>query len=114
MAKKGKKGTPPDMDYLFERHVISEDDYAEFWEGYWENKRKRDRQRYIDRFVGEVQLELPMAKRAASGSITFSRKAAEEQAKNIGGYVIRVTKKGRASKRGRYFRAIRRKRVSGK
>lgn len=85
--------------------------YEDFWEGYWEEKRLRhSEQKYVDLFISANQLELPFEKRTASGSVTFSRSAAEEQAKIIGGYVMRVTKKGKPSKHGKFFRAIRRKR----
>ena len=113
MAKKKHK-TPEHLDYLFERHTISKSMYEDFWEGYWENKRlRRSEQKYLDLFVSANQLELPFNKRIKSGSITFSKSAAEEQAKIIGGYVIRVTKTGRRSKRGKFWRAIvkRRKKV---
>lgn len=84
--------------------------YRDFWEGYWEEKRLRhSEQKYIDLFVSANQLELPFEKRSYTGSITFSRVAAEEQAKIIGGYVVRVTKRGKPSKRGKFFRAIKRK-----
>jgi len=90
--------------------------YENFWEGYWEEKRLRhSEQKYVDLFISANQLELPFKKRTQSGSITFSRSAAQEQAKIIGGYVIRVTKTGRPSRRGRFYRAIKRKKhVSGK
>lgn len=83
--------------------------YEDFWEGYWEEKRlRRSEQKYVDLFVSANQLELPLNRRTKSGSITFSKPAAEEQAKIIGGYVIRVTKTGRPSKFGKFYRAIRR------
>jgi hypothetical protein len=85
--------------------------YQDFWEGYWEEKRLRhSEQKYVDLFVSANQLELPFQKRTKSGSITFSKASAQEQAKIIGGYVIRVTKSGRPSRHGRYYRAIKRRR----
>jgi hypothetical protein len=109
MAKK-KHATPKHLDYLFERHTISKSLYQDFWEGYWEEKRLRhSEQKYVDLFVSANQLELPFDRRTVTGSITFSRSAAQEQAKIIGGYVIRVTKSGRPSKRGRYYRAIKKR-----
>lgn len=105
MAKKGKKGTPPDLDHLFHRHLISRKQYAEFWEGYWDNKSKRDKSRYVDRYISDLQLELPMRKRS-SGAVTISIRAAEEQAKQIGGYVVRRNKQGRFSRTGEQFQAV--------
>jgi len=113
MARKKHK-TPKELDYLFERKTISYKQYHDFWEGYWGERGKRSRERFVDSFVSELQLELPSQKRT-SGTITNSRKSAKQQAEEIGGYVIRCTKKGKPSKRGKFYRAIvRRKRVSGK
>lgn len=94
------------MDHLFERKVIKKYQYEDFWEGYWNEKRDRDRIRYTDRFVSDLQMELPYQKRVYSGTITWSIEAAREQAKQIGGYVMRVTKRGKPSKRGKFYRAI--------
>jgi hypothetical protein len=106
MVKKKHK-TPDHLDYMFQRNVIYKSQYADFWEGYWDAvNNRRSEQRYIDSYVSRNQLEIPFKKRSRSGTITFSRAAAEEQAKNIGGYVIRVTKTGRRSKHGRFYRAI--------
>jgi hypothetical protein len=109
VAKKKHK-TPKHLDHLFERKVIKKSQYEDFWEGYWNNKRERDKTRYTDRFVSELQMELPYAKRIHSGTITWSVEAAREQARQIGGYVMRVNKNGKPSKRGKFFRAIYRKR----
>jgi hypothetical protein len=110
-----KHETPEHLDHLFHRATISRSMYAEFWEGYWRNKElRRSEQRFVDDFVSRNQLYLPFKKRTHTGSITFSKKAAREQARIIGGYVIRVTKTGKPSKHGRYYRAIRRKRGASK
>lgn len=107
MAKKKHK-TPPDLDYLFERKIVTKTNYIDFWEGYWGESKTRDKKRYVDKFVSDLQIELPF-KKWKSGTVTISRRAAEEQAKNIGGYVVRVTKSGRFYKRGRFFMAIKRR-----
>jgi hypothetical protein len=109
MTKK-KHVTPEHLDHLFKRKVIKKSQYEDFWEGYWSEKRERDKIRYTDRFVSELQIELPYEKQAHSGTITWSIKAAREQAKQIGGYVMRVTKRGKPSKRGKFYRAIVRRR----
>lgn len=104
MPKKKHK-TPEKLDYLFERKVITKANYKEFWEGYWGESRTRDRERYVNNFVSDSQLELPI-KRKRSGTITISLQAAKEQAKEIGGYVIRRNSKGRFSKTGRRYQAV--------
>lgn len=106
--KKGGHSTPPDLDYLFRREIIDEEDYTEFWEGYWDETRSRDKERYVDEFISSLQMELPIKERP-SGTVTKSIKRAREQAKEIGGIVIRRTKDGRFSKRGRYYQAIARR-----
>ncbi len=108
MTKK-KHVTPRHLDHLFERKVIKKSEYRDFWEGYWGTSRERERMRYADRFVSNLQRELPFAKRKHSGTITWSKQAAQEQAEQIGGYVVRVTKTGRPSKRGKFYRAIARR-----
>lgn len=105
MKKKHK--TPPGLDYLFERHIITKASYQTFWEGYWGNKRQRDRESFVDHYVSDLQQELPFDKRAQMGTITAIRSHAKEQAQRIGGYVIRCTKRGKPSRYGKYFRAIR-------
>lgn len=108
MAKKKHK-TPKGLDYLFERHVINKKQYADFWDGYWGEHGKRNRNRYVDRFVSDIQIEIPFPKRR-SGTLTTSRATAEDQAKQIGGYVVRRNSKGRFSRTGsRYQAVVRRK-----
>ena len=104
MAKKKHK-TPAHLDYLFERQIITKKMYEDFWEGYWDNKKSRDKERYVNHFVSDLQLELPMKKRR-SGTVTISIEAAREQAKQIGGFVVRRNKQGRFSKTGKHFQAV--------
>ena len=36
MPKKGKRNdTPEELDYLFDRDIISEDMYRDFWNNWW-------------------------------------------------------------------------------
>lgn len=107
MARKKHK-TPKGLDYLFERKVITKSQYEDFWDGYWGKKRSRDREQYVNNFISDLQMELPIRKRQ-SGTITISRVAAEEQAKQIGGYVVRRNAKGRFSKTGTHYQAVVRK-----
>jgi hypothetical protein len=105
MARKRHK-TPKHLDHLFERKVIRKSQYEDFWEGYWKNSRERDKIRYTDNYVSDLQRELPFKTRMHSGTITWSIEAAREQAKQIGGYVMRVTKTGKPSKKGKFYRAV--------
>jgi hypothetical protein len=104
MAKKKHK-TPEKLDYLFERRLVTKATYKEFWSGYWGESGSRNRSRFVDNFVSELQGELPL-KRRSSGTITISIKAAREQAQEIGGYVVRRNAKGRFSKTGHRYQAI--------
>jgi hypothetical protein len=98
---------------LFQRKVIGKKQYREFWDGYWGNKRSRDKERYIDKFVSELQLELPIKERT-TGTITRSIEHAKQQAKEIGGYVIRRNKRGKFSKRGQFYQAVKRRKHGSK
>lgn len=119
MSKSGGKTTPDELDYLFERDVIDEEDYAEFWVGYWKAESSpnlQDKDEYINEWLevarlrdgGELggigQGELPLA-----GVVTQFKDTAERQAVAIGGYVVRRDKRGRFSKRGRKYQAIKRR-----
>ncbi len=114
MSKTGGRGTPDDLDYLFERDIIDEEDYVDFWASYW----KRDeagREELVNEYLniaaiaegeqGEGGTSLQL-----SGVVTQVKQTAIDQAASIGGYVVRRDKRGRFSKRGHYFQAIRRKR----
>lgn len=104
MAKK-KHETPPELDGIFKRGIITEDMYREFWPDWWKRNAK-ERADLIEFYVGEShdnEPELPLV-----GSLTKDLGEAKRQAKAIGGYVIRRTKSGRFSKRGKTFQAIRR------
>lgn len=107
MPKKKGKGTPPELDFLFERDLIEEDDYREFW-GRWGKANKKERDRIINSYLeeeAEEDQEEPIA-----GIITKNKKLAKDQARIINGYVVRRTSNGRFSKRGHFYQAIRRRR----
>jgi transcription initiation factor TFIIIB Brf1 subunit/transcription initiation factor TFIIB len=105
---KSKHKTPKHLDHLFERKVVTKQNYADFWEGYWGNKRSRDRDLYVDKFISDLQLDFPI-KEKRSENITTSLRAAKQQAKEIGGYVVRRNKKGQFSRTGRHYQAVARK-----
>lgn len=102
MARKKHK-TPERLDYLFERRLISKKQYADFWGGYWEEHGSRNRNRFVDNFVSELQVESSIKR---SGTVTTSHRNAVEQAREIGGFVVRRNAKGRFSKTGHRYQAI--------
>jgi hypothetical protein len=113
LARKG--GTPDDIDYLFERDIIDEEDYAEFWSEYWRlDKVGRDLlvSEFIER-AGEERDEEDEA--PISGTVVNSKLAAARQINAFSKLthqkyvIVRRDKRGRFSKRGRRFQAVRRK-----
>jgi hypothetical protein len=107
MPKKGKKSTPPELDFIFDRELIEEDDYRDFW-GRWGKANKREREDIINSYLeeeAEQDSEEPL-----TGIVTKNRLLARNQAEIIGGYVARRNKSGRFSKRGHFYQAIRRRR----
>lgn len=102
MARKKHK-TPEKLDYLFERRLITKSQYAEFWGGYWEEKRQHDKDKFIDNFISDL-----LEEENVSGGMTLHIEAAKEQAEKIGGYVVRRNKQGRFSKTGKRFQAVKR------
>lgn len=110
MAKK-KHETPEHLDYLFERHIIEEESYGDFWERYWSGN-ARERRDLEQEYIESAAEELPepeKAERLSSGKVTRSKAEAGRQAKAIGGYVIRRNAKGQFSARGKHYQAIRRR-----
>jgi hypothetical protein len=105
MAKGKGKGTPDDLDHLFERNVIDEEDYAYFWSEYW----RRDdigRERLINEFMEIASDNEELTGQALAGTVTKIKATAVEQARIIGGKVVRRDKRGRFSKRGRSWQAV--------
>lgn len=109
MSKKGGKKTPKELDYIFERHLVKESDYAEFWRRWWEDEEIAEE--YLDETGKEV--EFVDREPISSYAVTRVKKTAEWQAKLLGGYVIRRNKQGKFSKRGKFYQAVRRKNVKG-
>lgn len=106
MAKKKHK-TPPDLDHLFSRHVITEDMYSDFWSEWWKTK-PSGRQALLNFYMEEGEPEY-IADTLKHPEPTQFREEAERQAKAIGGYVARRNSRGRFSKTGRTYQAIRRR-----
>lgn len=104
MPKKGKKTTPPELDFLFERRLIPEDQYKDFWPRWW-NSNKKEKEEIIKEYLIEESIEHPEL--PLKGILTKNKKLAEEQAVAINGKVVRKTKQGRFSKRGKFYQAVR-------
>lgn len=103
------KGTPDELDYLFERDIIDEEDYIEFWSQYWKMD-EFEREELITDYLeiantnnieGQTDLKL-------SGVVTELKTTAVRQAKAIGGVVVRRNKQGRFSKTGKRYQAVKR------
>ena len=99
--KKGRKQTPTHLDYLFERSIIDENDYRDFWQAYW----KRDASGRRALVKEYTQMALEFGGRVV-GVVIKNRRDAVSQANAIGGRVVRRNKRGRFSERGHYFQAI--------
>lgn len=107
--KKGKHQTPEHLDYLFDRDIISEDMYRDFWNEWWKSS-PSERNEMIQFYTGEEEEEPEFIETQKEKMMpTISRAEAERQAKAIGGYVARRNSRGRFSKRGKFYQAIRRK-----
>jgi hypothetical protein len=78
--------------------------YEDFWSGYWKKGVHRDK--YVERYIGSIEEGGPPASKV--GIMTVVKGTAEFQAKLIGGYVVRRDKRGRFSKRGTRFQAVKR------
>jgi hypothetical protein len=116
MSKKGGKGTPDELDYLFERDIIDEEDYVSFWKSYWKLDMEGNKQGQLELIndyteiaelarqdmTPEEQEELPRI----AGVVTTNISDAREQARIISGIVVRRDKRGRFSKRGRRYQAV--------
>ena len=107
MPKKGKHVTPDELDFIFDRDLISEDDYGQFWKD-WFDASKREREDIIEDYRGrgkegeeEETENLPL-----KGTVTKNRGVAESQAKAIHGHVVRRDRTGKFNRRGSYFQAV--------
>jgi hypothetical protein len=124
MGKKSGRGTPDDLDYLFERDIIDEEDYVHFWERYWRRTEagKRDLvNEYIER-AAEIRADLqersgivlPAERQVVGVLYKNNRLAATRQAESLNDLgtgklewkVVRRNKLGQFSKRGSLYQAI--------
>jgi len=105
MGKKG--GTPPELDYLFERDIIDEEDYGSFWQEYKQAKSKQGRQNVINSYLELASENEEKNTKQIAGVVTRNRKDAERQALSISGRVVRRNAAGRFSRTGRSYQAIR-------
>lgn len=103
MPKKSKKATPPELDFIFQRELLAEKDYGEFW-GRWGKANKREKERIVNEYLGE---EAEETDDTISAPVTRNKKTAKFQAEVIGGRVARRNKRGQFSKRGTFYQAIR-------
>jgi hypothetical protein len=104
------RGTPDDLDWLFDRDIIDEEDYVEFWRDYWKSSPKQREQliqEYVDR-AAESDSGVSV------GIVTKNKSDAEKQAQalselgNVEYKVIRRNARGQFSKRGHYYQAVKR------
>jgi hypothetical protein len=104
IRRKARKKTPENLDFAFERKLVGEVEYKEFWPRWW-GANKSEQQEIIDELLAIAVDDAPTL--PLSGTVTKVRKTAEEQAKLIDGYVARRKKNGQFSKRGSLYQAIR-------
>lgn len=96
----GKHRTPKHIDHLFQREVIPEAEYKEFWPRFWKADNAREQKRVVADFSG-------------ASVVTKNKAEAEADAKRLSDElgerftVRRRDKRGRFSKRGKHFQAIR-------
>ncbi len=106
MAKKKHK-TPPGLDHLFERRVISEREYGAFWRRYWRGDAQERRA-----LVTETIAQVARQGRPVVGVVTRNRADAARQAQALSDLgtqqyrVVRRNANGRFSKRGTFYQAV--------
>lgn len=113
MAKKRK--TPSELDYLFEREIIDEEDYVYFWSNYW-RRNPSGQQSLINEFLElaeEFGIQGGKGGENLAGVVTKNKRDAIKQAEIINGRVVRRNKRGQFSKRGRYYQAIKKSTKKG-
>jgi predicted urease superfamily metal-dependent hydrolase len=104
-----RKGTPDDLDYLFERNVIDEDDYAAFWAEYWAAPSKKAKDAVVREWT-EIAADLDNP--VSVGVVTRNKADAAKQAQslndlgNVAYKVVRRNARGQFSKRGTYYQAV--------
>lgn len=101
MARKRK--TPEVLDFYFDRDVISEADYRDFWPRWWKGSGQQRRE-----IIRELDLAVEASKveQFPTFYVTRSLARAKEDAKRVGGYVVRRDKSGRFNSRGRFYQVI--------
>jgi hypothetical protein len=102
-----RKGTPDDIDYLFERDIIDEEDYVDFWTSYWAQSTKKGRLEVVEDFLEIAAQDETKTDKTLAGVVTKTRSVATRQSKLIGGKVVRRNARGRFSKRGKFYQAVR-------
>src|ERR1700686_5109072 len=105
-AKRGGRKTPAELDFLFDRHLVTEDQYKEFWPRWW-NASESTKEDIINEYLEEAREESPFL--PLKGIVTQDREVAERQATTISGYVVRRDRTGRFNRKGRFYQAIKRK-----
>lgn len=101
---KGGKTTPAELDFLFARNIVSEEEYKEFWPRWW-HATPNEREDILNEYLEEDAEDFP--EQPIKATLTRDKNLAKFQAELINGYVTRRNKKGRFSKRGVYYQAIR-------
>lgn len=100
MARK-RHSTSPKLDYLFERQIVGEASYRDFWERYRDGD-AADRRELVCEYINKAAED----DKHVTGVVAQSKRDALDQAKRIGGCVARRNAKGRFSKRGHFYQAI--------
>ena len=113
MAKKGKKGTPAELDFLFRRQLISENDYRHFWRD-WHRSNRSEKQEIINEYKQQFDEIAKLEKKYIKhkGKIYTGKEArskAEKEAKKTSGYIVRRDRFGRFNSHGKSFLVINRK-----
>lgn len=101
---RGGRKTPPELDFLFARGLVEEDEYIEFWPRWWKAS-PNEKEEIINEYLEEDAEDFP--DEPIKATLTRDKNLAQFQAELIDGYVARRNKKGRFSKRGVYYQAIR-------
>lgn len=110
MGKGGGKGTPDDIDYLFERDIVDEEDYTVFWPEYWEAVSKGKEAEVVREWEERAALSMEPV---SVGIVTKIKDEAIKQAQALGDLgagdykVVRRNARGQFSKRGGFYQAVR-------
>ena len=101
-----RKSTPEELDFIFERELIEEDDYADFWER-WDDADAKERKEIIKEFTEELGED---EEEWTWGPIHDNSWDAEQDQAifGAGAYIVRRSKSGRFAKNGSRYQAVRR------